>query len=64
MEVETGHLTIVKTGEAGSTRQTFSTGYLENISTVDETTVHPVKDKDKVFKDFKTTLGVKQLIEF
>ena len=32
MDVKTGHLTIVKTGEAGSTRQTFSTGYLENIS--------------------------------
>ena len=32
MDVKTGHLTIVKTVGDKSTRETFSTGYLENVS--------------------------------
>ena len=32
MDVKTGHLTLVNVGDTGYTRQTFSTGYLENIS--------------------------------
>ena len=32
MDVKTGHITMVKTDGESSTRETFSTGYLENIS--------------------------------